>query len=283
MSIWQAFLLAVVQGLSEFLPISSSGHLVLFHDWLRVSEEIVTFSVILHVGSALAILAFFAARIVKLVQTLWLPVIIGTLPAVLVGLFFKETIEALFTNVQLVSFALLITAGINLGIQLLLNKRTAAKAQVASSSHDSAEADPRSEDTVEPSVEDTTHTVRWWQGLVVGTLQACAITPGISRSGSTVFGGLLTGLPRKTAFEFSFLLALPAIGGATLLQLLDEIETVGFSWYSLFSVSHLVGLVTAIVVSYGSLWLLRYMMQKATFWWFSVYCFGIAVFGLLLS
>lgn len=269
----QAFFLALIQGITEFLPVSSSGNLILFQEWFGVTGEQLTFTVIVHVASASAIVFFFLDRLQRLARQLWLPVLIGTLPAVLVALFFKDAIEAMFANSQQVSFALFITGLINLGIQYILNKRNKSRELLP--------LDPKKpEESVESPEK---YSVGVLQSLVIGSAQAMAITPGISRSGSTVFAGLLTGLSRKNAFEFSFLLAIPAIAGATLLQIVGELNSASFGVAEFVSLPYFVGFVGSFAASYGSLWLLRFMMERAQFWWFSVYCFGLGIAGLLFT
>jgi undecaprenyl-diphosphatase len=253
-NVFQALLLAIIQGITEFLPVSSSGNLILFQNFFGVTGEQLNFTILVHVASALAILLFFFDRLWRLTRQLWLPVLVGTLPAVLVALFFKDAVETLFSNPYLVSLALFFTGFINLGIQYFL--RHEKLSQLSS--------------------------VKVWQGLIIGVAQAVAITPGVSRSGSTVFAGLLTGLSRKMAFEFSFLLAMPAIAGATVLQILSETSQSAVVFNEFFSLPYVVGFLGSFIASYSSLWLLKLMMEKAQFWWFSVYCFGIGALGLLI-
>jgi len=261
----QAFLLALVQGVTEFLPVSSSGHLVLFDNWLGVTGDSISFAIIVHVASALAILLFFAKKLVSLSKKLWLPVIVGTIPMIIVGLLFKDVIEGFFSSPRLISFTLLITAAANAGTHLLLQK-----------------GHPTKQDTQAEESEDEITNVSLKQALVVGIAQAIAITPGVSRSGSTVFAALFAGLSRKNAFEFSFLLALPAIGGATVLHLLDELQAADTLLVSFVTVPNLVGFLVSFIASFLSLGLLRFMMKKAQFWWFSVYCILMACISFLV-
>lgn len=285
----QAFFLALIQGITEFLPISSSGNLVLFQHWFGISGEQLAFTILVHAASACAIILFFVDRIRLLTRTLWLPVLIGTVPTVLVALFFKRYYEVLFASTFAVSLALLITALLNLGIQYILKKRNSAK--VISKQSDSTEL--RNDHSAGTS--ETIQTVSVMQAIFVGLAQAISVTPGISRSGSTVLAGLFVGLSRKTAFEFSFLLALPAIGGSVLLQFLNELQDVSLTAGGMQAVSIntvllemlsflsqvplVVGFITSFVTSYASLWLLKYMMEKATFWWFALYCVILSAAG----
>ena len=267
----QAFLLALVQGLTEFLPVSSSGHLVLFEKLLGVSGDQFTFILVVHVASALAILLFFAKTLVELTKKLWLPVLIGTIPAVIAGVLFKDALESLFAGESLIALGFLITALVNAGVHLLLQAK--AKSELRGTEHP---------DTAAQAYELEPLKVNWWQAIVVGIAQAVAIIPSISRSGSTVFAGLAVGLTRKAAFEFSFLLALPAIGGATLLHLVDELSITGGLPTDIFALPNVIGFFVSFVVSYASLGLLKFMMKEAKFWWFVVYCLVIAAVSLFI-
>lgn len=263
MTIFEAVILAFAQGITEFLPVSSSGHLVLLQDLFGITTEQLTFTLVVHIASALAILLFFVKRISVLTKTHWFSILVGTLPVVVIGLLFKDVIENAFSNVLLVSVALFVTGLLNLGTHFMLKKRDVMKSQQA-------------------DIKPQSSTVSWKQALLIGTVQACAITPGISRSGSTVFAGLIAGLDRKTAFDISFMLALPAIGGATVLQLLEMSGSFESEIVQVFMFTNVLGFVVALLVSYASLNLLRYMIEKAEFWWFSVYCFAIAGLTLFL-
>lgn len=285
MNVTQAFFLALVQGLTEFLPVSSSGHLVLFERWFGVTGDSFTFILLVHVASALAIILFFAQRLLELTKKLWLPVLVGTVPAVLTGLFFKDYLESLFAGETLLAGGFLITALVNLGIHILLQRSKKKELEAISAVKKSGTKGlpdldgetisngVKTSDAYEASPEHIT----WWQASVVGVAQAIAIIPSISRSGSTVVAGLAVGLSRKAAFDFSFLLALPAIGGATLLHLVDGISATGNLPTDIFTVPNMLGFFVSFIVSYLSLGLLRFMMKEAQFSWFVVYCLGAAV------
>jgi undecaprenyl-diphosphatase len=279
----QAVLLGIIQGLTEFLPVSSSGNVTLFQQWFGVTGEQLTFTIILHVASALAIVFFFSHRLQRLARQLWGPVLVGTLPSVFVALFFKETVEAMFISTKLVSLALFFTGFVNLSIQCILTRRNAVRTNSDQGEKLNAERADIDQGGKLNEVEASTqsHSVSLSQSILIGTAQAVAITPGISRSGSTVFMGLLTGLSRKTAFDFSFLLAVPAIGGATLLQAMSEMNSSSIGFGEFISLPYFVGFVASFAASYGSLWLLKFMMERAQFWWFAVYCFGLGTVGLL--
>lgn len=249
MSIFQALVLGVVQGLTEFLPVSSSGHLVVFQRLFGLTGPHLLFDVVVHTATLMAVVIYFNWRLPTLVRKYWLPLFIGTIPVGIAGLFFKDLIESLFSSLLLVSVMLMITGVINLLTDRLL------------------------EHTGERQT-----TIGWRQGLWVGLAQMLAVIPGISRSGSTVFMGINRGLSREAAFEFSFLLSLPAVGGATLLQVVEVVQ----SEVTLVVAPLLVGAVSAFIVGLLSLWLLRMMIDKAKFEWFGWYCVVIGS-GTLLS
>ncbi len=200
MDVLTALLLGLVQGLSEFLPISSSGHLVMAQEVLGVEEGGVLFEVALHVGTLAAVLWFYRARIWGLLEgairrefSVWIylgKLAAGTVPAVLVVLLFRDFLEGLFGTPWVAGVALLVTAAF-----LWTTRYTLPKASAG-----------------EPS---------WLAAVLIGCAQAAAIVPGISRSGATVAAALALGVRSESAAEFSFLLSVAAIGGAALLSIGD--------------------------------------------------------------
>lgn len=258
MSFWQAILLGVVQGLTEFLPVSSSGHLVLAQHWLGFEEPQLLFDVAVHFSTLFAVAIFFFPVIIKLRFKQWLIIAVGTIPAVVIGLFFKDMIEQLFAAEMIVSGALLVTAGMNF---------------FADKKLESVDAKPDND----LKVEDKISGLSWLQAVIIGCFQAFAVIPGISRSGSTLAGGLTQKLDRQTAFTFSFLLSLPAIAGATLLQVLDVVETGSLSlgWPIL-----VVGGLAAFISGYASLWVFKKIVTNARLEVFGWYCLGLGLLGL---
>jgi undecaprenyl-diphosphatase len=178
--------LGILQGLTEFLPVSSSGHLVIAQNLIPgFTQEGVLFDVFLHAGTVLAVLYYFRKILLKLTSKYLLLLLIGTIPAGLIGVLFGSSIEKLFNGVSLVGFALLFTA--------VLNFLT----------------DRAKKGSKEISIK---------KSILIGMAQALAIIPGISRSGSTIFAGTSLGIKRKEAAQFSFLLSVPAIVGANVVQ-----------------------------------------------------------------
>lgn len=242
MSVLQAIVLGIAQGLTEFLPVSSSGHLVLFQQWFGFQESALTFDTFLHIATLLALVIFFGKRLLSFSLKEWFLVGVATVPAVMVGVLFKDQIEALFAHDQWLGWELVMTGLINFYTDYRLNSMP---------------------------VEKTSDQINWWQSLCVGVAQAVAIIPGISRSGSTVAGAVSLGVSREKAFDFSFLVAIPALMGAAALQGADVIQG------GLGDVNWLVwgsGGLAALVTGFLSLKLLKYMMIKAKFEWFGWYC-----------
>jgi undecaprenyl-diphosphatase len=196
----EMFVLAVVQGIGEFLPISSKGHLVLgesLMSGLSKADDNLTIGIVLHMGTLATILVFYWRRILGLLKNDWRAiglVCVGTVPVAVVGLIFKHQLEELFKVPLYVGLFLPVT-----GIMLLWSAR-----------HQSGQI--------------TLGNLTFRQALVVGIAQIFALLPGISRSGTTIVAGLGVGMRRDEAASFSFLLAIPAVAGACLLHLKDMIK-----------------------------------------------------------
>ncbi len=251
MTIGQGLGLGALQGLTEFLPVSSSGHLVLARALLGVQEPAVEFVVLVHAGSLLAILAFFWRDILSLFTTRrrligWL--LLGSVPAAVVYAVFHDAVEASFERPLVVGAALLVTGGVLLGAERLASDR-------------------RSLDEV-----------GWLDALLIGVAQAVALLPGISRSGMTIGTGLARGLERRAAVTFAFLLGSVAIGGATLLKARDFGSlAAGSGWGPVAA-----GFVAAAVVSFGSLALLTISVRRKCLAYFAIYCFFVGG-GVILA
>ena len=202
MSIINAFILGLVQGITEFLPISSSGHLVIASHLLGIGNAF-TFDVLLNFGTLIALVVFYRKRIWSIIQKvlsgkeglLVVKVIIATIPAVLIGLFFDKQIEMIYGTVWIVIIML-----IAVGIPMIL----AGKAN--------NDADDR----------ETEKSVGWRLSIKIGITQALALIPGVSRSGITILTGLRNNLSAARAAEFSFLLAIPIIAGSSFKVLLSN-------------------------------------------------------------
>jgi undecaprenyl-diphosphatase len=252
-------LLAVVQGFTEFLPVSSSGHLVLFQYFLDARVGDVFFDIVLHVGTLGSILVVYRREILRLLKFdqpaigYLVSLAVGTLPAVVLGLLFKDRIEELFHSPLFAAGGLLVTAAVLFTTRFCESSNTLEDPWV-----------PRA-----PAL---------WRGFLIGVAQACAILPGISRSGSTIAAALWTGLPRAEAARFSFLLSIPAVGGALVLQLMD-----GQSADAAETGRLLLAGATAFGVGLLAIKWTTLAVIQAHFWKFSIYCLivGVAVIVLL--
>lgn len=271
MTLIQAIILGIVQGLTEFLPVSSSGHLVLGEALLGVvkSEEIgVAFEVFVHFGTLLAVVTVYWAEIIRMVKAFfsiftpnrmsleqkyhqdsdfkWMVLILlGSLPAGIIGLTLEDLIENAFSSPLLVCFMLLVTATL-----LLLSRFFRHEDQKLNST----------------------------KALLIGCAQAFAILPGVSRSGSTITTALFLRMDRENAAKFSFLLSIPVIAGATLLKFNDLLSNppansilINFAVGTLFS--YLSGLL--------AIKFLLAIIRKGHLDWFAVYCYIVGIIGII--
>jgi len=238
MSIINALLLGILQGFTEFLPISSSGHLVIAQHLLGFKDAPVFFDVLLHGGSLAAILIFFWPQIKNISVNLGKLIIFGTIPAVFAGLLIDPLLGQIFSSLPLVAIGLLITS-VLLATTLKFKHTSADLSQL---------------------------TLK--QVIIIGLFQAAAIIPGISRSGSTVVAGLSQGLKKEDAFTFSFLLAIPAIAGALVLELKDL-----NSLHITDPLSYLFGFAASLICSLLALKLLKLIINQSKLHYFAVYCF----------
>jgi undecaprenyl-diphosphatase len=260
MDLWQSMVLGVIQGLTEFLPVSSSGHLVLVEHLLGVDPPGVTFEVILHLGTLLAVTFYFRRRLFDILRDLVrgreappaesgrryvLALVLATIPAALIGVLFKDHIEAAFSSPKAAAGFLIFT-GLFLICTLLMR--------------------------------DKGRLLTPWRAVVVGMAQAAALLPGVSRSGSTISAAILLGIAPAKAAEFSFILSIPAVAGAAMLSL-SEAALNGLSAATLGM--YAVGGLVALVVGYASLSFLFGMIRKGRFWWFGAYCVCIGVAWLI--
>ncbi|MFL3027281.1 MAG: undecaprenyl-diphosphate phosphatase [Candidatus Neomarinimicrobiota bacterium] len=240
-------ILAILQGLTEFLPISSSGHLVIGQKLLDIDLPGNAFEVVLHIGTLMSVVTVFRVELKTLLFNLndssnryYISAIaIGTIPALLVGLLLKDYISLIFDNIRFVSVSLVFT-----GVMLITSKFI-----------------------IKRNVKLTL-----FIGIVIGLAQAVAIIPGISRSGTTICMGVLMGLSASEAAKFSFLLSIPVIIGAGLLTAMN-IETIPFGLDII-----LLGILFSYLVGWISLkWLLT-ILRTGKLYWFGVYCLIIGLF-----
>jgi undecaprenyl-diphosphatase len=242
MEVFYSAFLGIVQGLTEFLPVSSSGHLVLVQQILpTIKSPGVVFEAFLHAGTLFAILLYFRKDILKIGKNYSVFIVIGSIPAVFFGLVFSSFFESLFENTKMVGLALLVTGILNMFTDMQVLKKRAL---------------------------DTSNS------LVIGLFQAFAIIPGISRSGSTIFAGSRLGINRQDAAKFSFLLSIPAVLGANLLEFVKYKGSFDGSY-----TSFLVGFLFSFVAGYFAINLVLESLKRRNFKYFAYYCFGL---GLLV-
>jgi len=252
MTLLDAILLGIIQGLTEFLPISSSGHLVLGQRILDVKIPGNGFEIITHLGTLLSVLCVFRKEILSLILNITdketrkyiFYLILGTIPAIIIGFGAKSYISELFDSVQLVSVALMVT-----GLILFFSQK----------------------------VKKNSLTIDANKALLIGITQAIAIIPGISRSGITICTALALGMSGKNAAKFSFLLAIPVISGAGLLLALDSQSNI-----TLIPLTSLImAFLSSFIVGYICLkWLLS-LLESGKFYFFGYYCFLIGLIVLL--
>ena len=251
----QALILGLVQGLTEFLPVSSSGHLAIGREILGVqaSEDLV-FEVTVHAATVLATIIVFRKQIGRLLAGLFkfkyndetdyiLKICVSMIPVFVVGVFFKDYVEALFSSLYVVGGALLLTAAL-----LFFSDR---KSQAPASSLPA----PRSG-------------ISWWQALVIGLGQAVAVIPGLSRSGTTISTGLLSGVRREDVAQFSFLMVIVPILGEAFLDVVGGdmgSSTIGFLPLA-------VGFVAAFLSGLFACKVMIALVKKAKLKWFALYC-----------
>ncbi len=221
MTLWQAIILAIVEGISEFLPISSTGHMIIASTIMGIQSNqfVKTFTVAIQFGAILSVVVLYFKRFFQSFD-FYFKLFVAVLPAIAMGLLFKKQIDALLENVVIVGITLLIG-----GIILLFVDKYFAKNEKNNEEE---------------------KTITYKQAFFVGIFQVIAMVPGVSRSASTIIGGLFQGLNRKRAAEFSFFLAIPTMFGATCLELKDNYQLV-FDNLSLFLIGNLVAFIVALL------------------------------------
>jgi undecaprenyl-diphosphatase len=264
--------LAAIQGLAEFLPISSSGHLVLAGKLLPGGEQLpngIGVEIMLHLGTLFAVLIFYRARIGRLITGLFsassegslqrdylFKLIVATVPAVLAGLYLFDTDSAFFQSVDLVAVGLVFTALVLLSSQLI------------------------KEPSTEPSIDAPEPSISFGRALLIGIAQAVAILPGISRSGSTIVMARHLKINAQQAEDFSFLMSIPTIIGAAILKSpqLDLEKGLGLS-----AIEVCASLLLSCIVGLIALHLLHGVIQKRKLHVFAPYCLAVAAAVLLLD
>ncbi len=269
----RAVVLGIVQGITEFMPISSDGHLVIVPWLLGWEDQSLLFDTVLHWGTLVSILlvfwrdlwAIFLATLASITRRSladpnarlgWF-IVVGSIPAVVFGLLLKDFFEELSTNPLVAGIFLLVTAALLAGSELIAQRRR-------------------------PTGE--IENMNWGQVILIGFAQVAALAPGLSRSGSTIAAGLATGIRREAAARFSFLLGTPAFLGAALLLLVDALNEDAAAVQAQIPMM-LVGAVVSAIVGYIAIRGLLAYLRRRSLYLFAIYCLivGLLVIGLVLS
>jgi len=264
--LFEALVLGIVQGITEFLPISSSGHLVLLPAALGWASPTLVFDTTVHLATLLAVVAVFWRDLLGLIVSWWRGllagqplkttesrlawwVILGTVPGILTGLLLEKTFESLFNSPNAVGAFLLLTA-LLLVLAEVLGRRQREFTGIT-----------------------------WLDSLLIGIGQAASIAPGLSRSGTTIAVGMFCGLSREAAARFSFILSVPIIAGAGLAQL---VKLLRYGNPSAEAPLLLVGFVAAAICGYAAIRLLLAYLRKRPLYPFSVYCVVVGILAITL-
>ncbi len=278
MTIIQAILLGLLQGLTEFLPVSSSGHLAIFQNLFNIgkgTDELFLFDILLHLGTLISICVVFYREIGKLISEscgiiadffrnipAWLTkrkgrkilrtpyrrfaamVIVSTIPTGILGILLKNIVKAASATLIMPGICLIITAGL-----LFFAERM-------------------------PEGYKTPRDAGFLDALIIGTAQGFATLPGLSRSGSTITTGLMCGFDSKFAIRYSFIMSIPAVLGAVVLEIKDAVG-------SSFELSYLVGTLVAAVVGYIAIRIMLFIVRKRRYLFFSIYCLVIGIVAIV--
>ena len=266
MSWLEALILGIVQGLTEFLPVSSSGHLEIGHALLGTSgEENLTFAIIVHAATVLSTLVILWKEVVQLFKGTFTTlqwntekdyvakILVSMIPVFVVGMFFKDQVEAFFGNgLLIVGICLLITAALLAFSEWLQKKR-----------------------------QGTGHEVTYKDAIIIGIAQACAVLPGLSRSGTTIATGLLCGVKKESVAQFSFLMVLIPILGEALLDLLKLIQ--GEMTSDLGIVPAIIGFVAAFAIGCFACRFMIEIVRRQRLVWFALYCAVVGSIAIITT
>jgi undecaprenyl-diphosphatase len=254
MNLIQAIILGIVQGITEWLPVSSSGHLAIIQNLFGIAPPVL-FDIMLHMGTVIAVVLVFWKDIAGILKAVFrldfksehgklgLFIIAALVPTAIIGFTFKKTFESFFYNLTAIGIALIAT-----GFLLFVSERWEKKGKI-----------------------------NLKNSLLVGIAQGIAIIPGISRSGATISVGLLAGIDKEKIAKFSFLLSVPAIIGAAVFDFnAAEIASVGWT-------AAVTGTIVAAIIGYLSINALLQIIKKQKFHWFAVYCWIIGAIVLFYS
>jgi len=250
LDIFQAIIIGIIEGFTEFLPISSTGHMIVASEFLGVSQDALTkaYEVIIQFAAILAVMLIYKEKITFKKIDLWQKLFIAFLPLAIVGFIFKDQIKTLFT-VDVVAWMFIIGGIIFLIVEYFYEEKKAHVTHVEK--------------------------VNYKQALLVGIAQIFSLVPGTSRAGATIIGGLLVGLDRKTSMEFSFLLAIPVMAAVTGYDLLKHYQDFADANWGAF----VAGFIAAFIVAYLTIKLFLAFIERFTFVAFGIYRI---IFGVIL-
>lgn len=247
---WQAMILGLVQGFTEFLPVSSSGHLILVRELMGLNDgsSYLLFDVMAHVGTLVAVVIVLYKPILELFKKPYknlVMLIVATIPAVIIGFTCKDFIEKYFSTAKYLCFFFALTAVLMLVSELVAKRNK----------------DPKE--------------LGWGGAVAMGLMQGIGVFPGVSRSGSTIFGGTVAGTDSKRIATFSFLMSLPVIAGSLLLSVIDVAQSgaaAQVDWFGMF-----IGAASAFASGYIAVRAMLKLIAKANYKWFSAYLLVVAV------
>lgn len=262
---WQSIILGLVQGLTEFLPVSSSGHLAIGKALLGIEvAEDLSFEIITHAATVLATIVVFRKQIWQLLCGLFkfkyndetdyiFKIAVSMIPVFVVGMFFKDYVESIFGSMLVVGLALILTANL-----LFYSDRASAKNAERNQARNG---------------------ISWWQAFVIGLAQAVAVIPGLSRSGTTISTGLLCGVKRENVAQFSFLMVLVPILGEAFL----DVVVGDFAASSIGALPLVLGFVTAFLSGLFACRVMIDLVKKASLKWFALYCAVVGLVAIAVS
>jgi len=255
MDIIQAIILGIAQGLTEFLPVSSSGHLALLQNLFGFKEPPIFFDTLVHLATLLAVVFYLRYEILHILKTLKekqtiklvFLLILATIPAVLAGLFLQDKIDNIFTSLSLIGVCFLITSVILFATKFFADYKKEEK------------------------------DLNWFDALFIGIFQAVAILPGVSRSGSTISASIYRGLKKEDAFKFSFLLSIPVIFGAFVLQMVKQ----DLSLLNGSLLPYIIGFLFAVIFGFLSLKIIEKVVIKGKLHYFAIYTLILGLITLI--
>ena len=256
MEIWQAILLGAIQGFTEFLPVSSSGHLLLLQNWFGITEGALFFSLMLHVGTLVPVIIVLWKEILSTLRrpyNKFLYWVIASIPAGIMGIIFSVVIdldELFANNIWLLAITFLLTAG-----ELIFAEQRAKKVELNNG-------------------------INLKSSFIMGLGQACGVLPGLSRSGTTITFGTIAKVKKEENANFSFLMSIPIIVAAVALELLKGVKN-GFGGIDALPLAF--GMITAMVTGYVSIKFMLKIIKKANYKWFSLYLVFVAIATIITS